>query len=113
MQGRIPLVSRVQRKVHLGVLSLALLVGLNGCATIGAMSDDQKIFGGIRFIGERAGEPVRFGPCGNCGPCWLWDLPLSLAADAICLPVTVTLAIFRGSTSKPAPDVKSTEQGDR
>jgi uncharacterized protein YceK len=95
MMGRAPASSL------LGLSLLALLLTLTGCGTIADMADHQKIFGGTRYIGERVGEPAVFGPCSSCGPCWLFDLPLTLAADTVCLPVTATLAIIRASKEEP------------
>src|SRR5689334_20110497 len=87
-------------------LYLLFLLSLSGCASVMDMADDQKIYGGTQFIGERAGESAVFGPCSNCGPWWLFDLPLSLAVDTICLPVTVTLAIFRSSKEETSRKTK-------
>ena len=50
------------------------------------MCDDQRIYGGSRFVFERAEEGFRLGPCGSFGPLWLIDLPCSFAADTILLP---------------------------
>jgi uncharacterized protein YceK len=90
----------------LGLLLLGGHFTLTGCGTIADMSNHQKIFGGTQYIGERLGEPAVLGPCSSCGPCWLLDLPLTLAADAVCLPVTATLAIIRASKEEPDPKGK-------
>jgi len=66
------------------------------------MAGEKRVFGGTRLIGKELGEPASFGPCASCGPCWIFDLPLSLAADTVLLPVTITLAIIK-VTPKDTP----------
>jgi len=91
-------------------LLLALLLAVGGCATIGDMAGEQRIFGGTRLIGKELGEPASFGPCASCGPCWIFDLPLSLAADTLLLPVTITLAIVKATPKNTAKDSDAKEK---
>jgi uncharacterized protein YceK len=70
------------------------------------MADRQKIYGGTRFIAAQVDEPCILGPCSNCGPCWLFDLPLSLGLDTVFLPVTATIALIREAREEPGPKGK-------
>lgn len=73
----------------LGALSLA------GCGTI---STKPAPFGGVRSSVENytfAIDPVE-------GMFWLGDIPLSAAADAVMLPVTIPIALSRPEQA-PAP----------
>ena len=81
-------------------LGLLALLSLAGCGTIVDMADDQRVYGGTRFVGERVGEGFSLGMCGSLGPLWLIDLPLSLAADTILIPVTVTIALTRPNVER-------------
>lgn len=104
-RDRLAYVSRMGRTtVRLPCLLLALLFTLGGCASIGDMATKQEIYGGTRYIASQIDQPCILGPCSDCGPCWLLDLPLSLAVDTVLLPVTVTIAIAR--ESKEDPDKK-------
>ena len=76
--------------------SLLLLLG-GGCGTVCSMADDQKVFGGTRFVGQNLSHDLSGGPCSDCGPLWVLDLPFSLAADIVVLPATAILALTRSS----------------
>lgn len=78
-------------------ISLTFL-SIGGCGTIVDMTNDQKIYGGTRFDGKCLSEDMNLGPCASLGPLWIIDLPCSLAADTILLPVTIILAITRASS---------------
>jgi hypothetical protein len=70
------------------------------------MADKQNIFGGTSYIADQVDKPCVLGPCSSCGPCWLMDLPTSLAGDIVLLPATVTLAIIRAARKEPDPKEK-------
>jgi len=70
------------------------------------MADQQRIYGGTRYIGAQVDQPCILGPCTSCGPCWLFDLPLSLAVDTVLLPVTATIALAREVKEEPAKKEK-------
>lgn len=75
------------------VLLLALGVVLGGCGTIGNLSDDPKIYGGLRNDIEEVGRPT--GPC-NPGFLMACDVPFSFVLDTVLLPFTVLYELFSG-----------------
>jgi len=106
-RGKLASVNRTGTcSVLLRLLRLVLLFAVGGCASIGDMADRQKIYGGTRYIAGQVDKPCILGPCASCGPCWLFDLPLSLAADTVLLPVTLTIAIVSETKEEPGKKEK-------
>ena len=80
------------------------LAALAGCGTIveTACADRRDpgphVFGGVRYDWDFVSTG---GPCcrtAALAPCFLFDLPLSAAADVVMLPVTVPISLLREST---------------
>jgi uncharacterized protein YceK len=98
------------KPILLAVLIMIPTVG--GCATYGSLTDKDgcKVFGGTRLdatiISENLGpDPADVRKKGIEPPVMVWaaccgmiDMPFSLLADTVMLPVTVPLA-FQGSTA--------------
>ena len=53
------------------------------------------------MIAARVDEPCILGPRSSCGPCGLFDVPLSLAADTVRLPATAMIAVTREAADEP------------
>ncbi|HEX7898310.1 MAG TPA: YceK/YidQ family lipoprotein [Planctomycetota bacterium] len=83
-------------------LAAALLLGLAGCGTIVDIAGggplegpNPHVFGGVRYDWDFASTG---GPCcrtAALAPCFLFDIPISLAADVVMLPITVPVSLFR------------------
>jgi uncharacterized protein YceK len=104
------------RQTLIGLLLAAALPALHGCATganLGA-EDGCKVYGGTRLDATLVAEG--FSPDAGVakknnlehpvlvweGCCGLIDLPLSMIADTVLLPITVPLALQRlGAESQP------------
>jgi uncharacterized protein YceK len=79
------------------LLGIALAFLLGGCGTIADMAVDQRIYGGIQqdvhLIGNpylpKTEPPDYFFPLIFFG---ILDIPLSLVADTLMLPITITIA---------------------
>ena len=78
------------------------LLAVAGCGTISDTASwgrprrdpGPHVFGGVRSDWDR----LNGGGCcrtAALGPCFLFDLPLSAAADVVMLPFTVPAALFR------------------
>jgi uncharacterized protein YceK len=73
---------------------VALLIGVllfGGCGTIINLSDEPKIYGGLRYDVTQVGMGLR-----RCEPgCWMIpDVPFSLVLDTVVLPFTVVHQLF-------------------
>ena len=103
-----------RRCVYIGAATLAALA--TGCGSLlNLASDSPKVFGGARLDVEVAAEGVKdvVAPTPNDKfPPWVWasfglvgavELPLSLVADALTLPITIPSAYRRifGPPAKP------------
>jgi uncharacterized protein YceK len=86
------------------ILWLALLGLCSGCGTIFTHIDDQGgVYSGVRTDGrllatvddEHHDIPVFSWVI----PLSIFDMPLSLAADTLCLPIDLTLGASYGSTN--------------
>lgn len=81
-----------------GLALLAFLTLLGGCGTIADMAENQRIYGGIQADVRLIGEPYlpKTQPPEYSFPLVIFgilDMPLSLVADTVLLPVTVTIAL--------------------
>jgi uncharacterized protein YceK len=86
-------------------IGVGVVVGLYGCATAGTLAEHEttnKVFSGTRRHVEL-----------KCAHAACLDLPFSLVADAVLLPVTVPWSIVNWSRSeRSAPVSEATEQGE-
>src|SRR5579884_2387867 len=96
-------------------LAAVLACALGGCGTIGNLADFKSTapFGGVSrdlqatgWLLEEAPEAAKKSAAATAGiavatPIVALDLPLSLAADTITLPVTLPVALFRQSQPDP------------
>jgi uncharacterized protein YceK len=89
------------------LVSAALVPWVGGCATVGSLSgkDDNKVFGGARLDATLISEGLSSDSKASktqeierpllleeaC--CGLVDMPLSIVADTVLLPITVPLAM--------------------
>jgi len=72
---------------------LSCVVALGGCGTLGSLSDDPRIYGGLRNDIEEVGRGT--GPC-NPGFLMACDVPFSFVLDTVLLPFTVLYEVFSG-----------------
>ena len=72
-------------------------LALGGCGTIHNLTNDPRIYGGVR---EDVNEMGDTGPC-SVGFVLVFDLPFSLVLDTACLPFTLVYELVRPEA--PAP----------
>jgi uncharacterized protein YceK len=106
-------------------LAAVLACALGGCGTIGNLADFKSTtpFGGVSrdlhatgWLLEETPEAVKKSPAETAGiavatPIVALDLPLSLAADTITLPVTLPVALMR--QGQPDPEAAPMVNGMR
>jgi uncharacterized protein YceK len=99
-------------------LAAALVCALGGCGTIGNLADPgrTKPFGGVIRDREASGwlidevsEASKKSAAEKAGlvlaaPIVTIDLPLSLVADTVTLPITLPVALMRQGQPEPSPD---------
>jgi uncharacterized protein YceK len=98
-------------------LVAALVCALGGCGTIGNLSDPNqtKPFGGVirdanasSWLMSEASEALKKPAAEKAGlvlavPILTMDLPLSLAADTVTLPITLPMAMMRRGQPETPP----------
>jgi uncharacterized protein YceK len=104
-----------------GLLALAFLAGVSGCGTVLSFQQEEegpKVYGGVRMdatlgpglIAAGVGDLIypkeheKFPPGTyiSLGACALADLPFSLVADTVTLPLTVPAALRKVGGNPPA-----------
>jgi uncharacterized protein YceK len=98
-------------------LAAALVCALGGCGTIGNLTDPSKTkpFGGVLRDSEASGwlmnqfsDAPKKPAAETAGlvlavPIISIDLPLSLVADTVTLPITIPVSLFRQGQPQPSP----------
>jgi uncharacterized protein YceK len=99
-------------------MAAALVCALGGCGTIGNLSDPNhtKPFGGVirdanasGWLLSEASEASKKPAAEKAGlvlaaPIVTVDLPLSLVADTVTLPITIPVALMRQGQPQPPPN---------
>jgi uncharacterized protein YceK len=105
-------------RTRMAWLAAALVCALGGCGTIGNLADPgrTKPFGGVIRDSEASGwlmnevsEASKKPAAEKAGlvlaaPIVTIDLPLSLVADTVTLPITIPVALMRQGQPEPSPD---------
>jgi uncharacterized protein YceK len=108
----------MRRTIAVLVLLAALLLLLDGCASVSNLGtpDGWKVYGGTRtdasLVSEGFSPPPQVAESKKIerpilvweGCCGLVDMPFSLAADTLLLPVTVPIAVARLTAEPEVPE---------